>query len=66
VAASGDGAFARIVDELGAWMLARGIERLDELRGRAHRARGGAAVPGTRGSRETRLPPVPGWRPREG
>jgi len=60
---SGDGAFARIVDELGGWMLARGIEHLDELRGRAHRARGGTAVPGTR---ETRLPPVPGWRPHEG
>jgi dihydroorotate dehydrogenase (NAD+) catalytic subunit len=63
VAASGDGAFARIVDELGGWMLARGIERLDELRGRAHRARGGTAGPG---NRETRLPPVPGWRPHEG
>ena len=61
VAAAGDGAFARIADELGGWMLARGVERLADLRGRAHRARAGDS-----GARETNPPPLPGWRPHEG
>jgi dihydroorotate dehydrogenase (NAD+) catalytic subunit len=55
VAGGGDGVFTRILDEMGAWMLARGFESLAAIRGRAHRA-----VPD---DRKTNPPPVPGWRP---
>jgi dihydroorotate dehydrogenase (NAD+) catalytic subunit len=55
VAAGGDGIFARILDEMGGWMVARGFDSLAAIRGRAH-----AAAPAGRGSNP---PPVPGWRP---
>jgi dihydroorotate dehydrogenase (NAD+) catalytic subunit len=54
VASGGDGVFARILDELGGWMVAHGFANLADIRGRAHRA---APV-----DRETAPPPVPGWR----
>jgi dihydroorotate dehydrogenase (NAD+) catalytic subunit len=63
VAGSGDGAFARIVDELGGWMLTRGISHISDIRGRAHRAAPAGADPA---ARRTNPPPVPGWRPHEG
>ncbi|MCX7031785.1 MAG: dihydroorotate dehydrogenase [Spirochaetes bacterium] len=55
VAAGGEGIFARILDEMGGWMIARGFGSLAAIRGRAHRA------PPV--GRESNLPPVPGWRP---
>jgi dihydroorotate dehydrogenase (NAD+) catalytic subunit len=55
VAAGGEGIFARILDEMGSWMIARGFGSLAAIRGRAHRA------PPV--GRESNLPPVPGWRP---
>lgn len=58
VAAAGEGVFARILDEIGCWMVARGYDRLADVRGRAHRA--------PPAGRETAPPPVPGWRPHEG
>ena len=58
VAAGGVEVFARILDELGCWMVARGFESLPAIRGRVHRA----APDG----RETYPPPVPAWRPHEG
>ena len=58
VAAGGDGVFARILDEMGCWMVARGFDGLAAIRGRAHRA--------APAGRETNPPPVPGWRPHEG
>ena len=58
VATGGDGVFARILDEMGCWMVARGFDGLAAVRGRAHRA--------PAAGRETCPPPVPGWRPHEG
>jgi dihydroorotate dehydrogenase (NAD+) catalytic subunit len=55
VAAGSGGALARILDELGCWMVAHGFVGLADVRGRAHRAPPFA--------RETSSPPVPGWRP---
>jgi len=57
LAACGEGIFARILDEMGGWMVAHGFDGLAAIRSRAHRA---APVGG-----ETNLPPVPGWRPHE-
>lgn len=54
VAAGGDGVFARILDELGGWLVAHGFGGLADIRGRAHRARPAG--------RETNPPPVPEWR----
>ena len=54
-AVAADGAFPRILDELGGWMSAHGYGSLADIRGRAHRA----APEG----RQTNPPPVPGWSP---
>jgi dihydroorotate dehydrogenase (NAD+) catalytic subunit len=43
VAYRGENAFSLILDELSGWMRERGFTRLDEIRGRAHRAAAAAA-----------------------
>jgi dihydroorotate dehydrogenase (NAD+) catalytic subunit len=57
VTAGGGDVFARILDEMGCWMVAHGFAGLAAIRGRAHRA--------PEAGPETNPPPVPGWRPRE-
>ena len=55
VVSGGEEVFARILDELTAWMDARGFASLADIRGRAHRP--------TPAGPATNPPPVPGWRP---
>ena len=49
----GEAAFSLIRDELASWLSDHGFSGLEQVRGRVHRRRSGAAV--------TALPPVPGW-----